>query len=204
MSVEICQVPQDILEDILLRLDPEFLLACSRVCKDWSNLILSGPFWLRKLSSEGHNLPRTVSSNDDLDWRFFFLLSSHYSKHKKLSFDCNILQNGSGELETEDTVLLQGNRNEEDFNPSWFKCWSVLSSGGSGWRLFPQISSRHHQASYFATSNISCTKEQLICLEEAGIPPRVLDVYSPDIEVEEIYSNHPGHAACYELRVSFA
>jgi len=29
----------------------------------------------------------------------------------------------------------------------------------------------------------------------------VLDGYSPDIEVEEIYSNHPGQAACYELRV---
>ena len=205
MSGDICEVPEDILENILLRLDPELILGCcSRVCKDWSNLILSGPFWLRKLSSEGHNLPRTVSSNDDLDWRFFFLLASHYSKHKKLSFASNILQNGSGELETEDRVLLRGNRNEEeDFNPTWFKCWTVLSSGGSGWRLFPQSSSQHHSASFFATSNISCTKEQVICLEEAGIPTRVLDAYNPDIEVEEIYSNPPGQPASYELRVSF-
>ena len=204
MSVEIRQVPEDILENILLRLDPELLLQASRVCKDWSDLILSGPFWIRKLSSEGHNLPRTVSSNDDLDWRFFFLLASHYSKYKKLSFGSNILQNGSGELETDETVMQQGNRNEEDFDCSWFKCWKVLSSGGSGWRLFPSSSSQHHTASYFATSSISCTKEQLICLEAAGIPPRVLDDYKPDIEVEEIYSNHPGQAACYELRVSMA
>ena len=201
MSVEICEVPGDILENILLRLEPELLLGCSRVCKDWSHLILSGPFWMRKLSSEGHNLPRTVLSNDALDWRFFFLLASHYSQYKKLSFDTNILQNGSGELETEDTVLLQGNRNEEDFDTTWFKSWTVLSSGGSGWRLFPQSTSRHHSTNFFATSSISCTKEQLICLEEAGIPPRVLDGYSPDIEVEEIYSNHPGQAGCYELRV---
>ena len=203
MSVEIRQVPEDILENILLRLDPKFLLQASRVCKNWSNLILSGPFWIRKLSSEGYNLPRTVSSNDDLDWRFFFLLASHYSKYKKLSFGSNILQNGSGELETEERVLLQGNRNEEDFDCSWFKCWNVLSSGGSGWRLFPRSSSEHHTASYFATSSISCSKEQLICLEAAGIPPRVLDDYNPDIEVEEIYSNHPGQPARYELRVSF-
>ena len=201
MSVEICEIPEDILENILLRLDPERLLGCSRVCKDWSNLILSGPFWMRKLSSEGHNLPRTVSSNEDLDWRFFFLLASHYSKYKKLSFGSNILQNGSGELETEETVLLQGNRNEEDFDTSWFKCWCVLSSGGSGWRLFPRSSSQQLPASYFATSSMSCTKEQLICLAEAGIPPRVLDDYKPEIEVEELYSNHPGQPASYELRV---
>ena len=204
MSGEICDVPEDILENILLRLHPEFLLGCSRVCKDWSNLILSGPFWIRKLSYEGHNLPRIVLSNDDLDWRFFFLLAAHYSKHKKLAFDCNILQNGSGELETEDIVLLQGNRTEEDFSSTWFKCWTVLSSGGSGWRLFPPTSSQHHTARFFATSSISCTKEQVISLEEAGIPPRVLDGYRPDIELEEIYSNHPGHGGSYELRVSLA
>ena len=42
----------------------------------------------------------------------------------------------------------------------------------------------------------------MICLEERGVSPRVMDLYQPDIEVEELYSKHPHHGASYELHVS--
>jgi len=128
---------------------------------------------------------------------FFFLLVCQYSRYQRLSFDRNILQNGSGELETEETVFLNGNRNEEDFDSSWFKSWNVLSSGGNGWRLFPLSQTGY----YFATSFHSCSKEQIICLAENGVSPRMMDCYQPDIEVEEYYSKHLHHGASYELNV---
>jgi len=197
-QTEISDLPGDVIENILLRLDPPFLIGLSRVCKDWSLHLFSRQFWIRKISRNSINLPQTVTRNGDLDWRFFFHLASHFSRYHRLSFDSNILQNGSGELETEEAVLLLGNRNEEDFDSFWFKSWTVLSSGGDGWRLLP-VSETGRQ---FVSSYISCTKEQRICLAESGICPRVMDIYQPSIEVEELYSSQAHHGACYELHVT--
>ena len=195
---EITYIPSDIIENILLRLEPQFLVGLCRVCRDWSLLLLSRQFWIRKISTDGANLPQTVTRNQDLDWRFFFLLSSHHSRYHRISFDSNILLNGSGELETEEEVLQLGNRNEEDFETFWFRHWTVLSSGGDGWRLVTRPGSDRQ----FVTSYISCTKEQRICLAESGICPRLMDLYRPDIEIEERYSCQPRHGASYELHVS--
>ena len=198
MAVEIVDIPEDIIENILLRLSAQSLPSLSSVCRGWYDLILSTQFWIRKISFDGLSLPQSLVSNDKLDWRLYFLLAKHYSRYQTLSFGSNILQNGSGELETHQSVLSSGNRHEDDFDPAWFRSWTVLSSGGDGWRLFPLSATER----YFATSFISCTKEQVICLEERGVSPRVMDLYQPDIEVEELYSKHPHHGASYELHVS--
>ena len=74
MEAEISDIPLDLVENILLRLEPRILLGLSRVCKDWSYLISSRQFWMRKLSCSGiTNLPQRVLFNDCLDWRFYYL-----------------------------------------------------------------------------------------------------------------------------------
>ena len=188
-------LPQDVSEEILLRLGVKDLLLASQVSISWNSIIKSKQFLKRKLKYEGMELPQSVW-NDNLDLKFYlsFLFNS------LVTFEKNILQNPSGEEEENGSPQLRlGNRtlDMEDFDEHWFRSWYVYSSGGWGWRLVEEEGRR-----IFVTAQISCTKQQVIQLEDQGISGWILDTYKPEITFEEYYSTSPGYGGCYECKVS--
>ena len=188
-------IPQEVIEEILLRLELKELLMASHVSVSWNSIIKSKPFLKKKLKYEQIKLPQSVW-NDNLDHKFYmsFLINS------AVSFGKNLLQNSSGEAEEDNSPQLRlGNRTLDmtDFDEHWFRGWYVYSSGGLGWRLMEQDDRR-----CFVTAQISCTKQQVINLEGNGISGWILDTYKPEITFEEYYSTSPGHGGCYECKVS--
>eukprot|EP00092_Neocalanus_flemingeri_P068822 GFUD01084215.1.p1 GENE.GFUD01084215.1~~GFUD01084215.1.p1 ORF type:complete len:306 (+),score=69.84 GFUD01084215.1:99-1016(+) len=203
ISHSIEDLPSELLEEILLRIDSRILLPLSGVCSQWSDIIYSIQFWKRKLDYLGIHLPKEVLQNPNLSWKFFY---SIVLNNQGIPYQKNLIVNGSGELENEKAKLNDGNRNEEDFDESWFKSWNTLSSGGQGWRLLKSLPPRSmpqevEHNSYFATSNFSCTKEQFLSLTENGLDSEILDNFQPDIEIEEFYSKSENHGAIYDIQV---
>jgi len=204
-SINLNDLPSEILEEIFIRIrmDSINVLSLSEVCLQWSRIICSSQFWKRKLNCVGLSLPKFVLLNTELSWRFFHsILLSRYG----IPYQRNLILNGSGELENNQSRLNGGNRNEDDFDEAWFNSWSTLSSGGQGWRLFKDIPSQMmpkevEHRSYFATSNFSCTKEQFLSLIEKGVNSEILDTFQPDIEIEEFYSKSANHGAIYDVHV---
>jgi len=197
------ELPLDILEEIFLRIDPRILLSFASVSSNWYNIIHSVNFWKRRTNYIGIHLPREVLQNDNLPWNFYHSLCLNY---KFVPYQKNLLVNGSGELETNEDIFNDGNRNEEDFNEAWFASWNTLSSGGNGWRLFrcippKTIPKEVGQVTYFATSNFSCTKEQWVSLADNGVDSTIVDTFQPDINIEEFYSKSRDHGATYEMQV---
>jgi len=197
------ELPLDILEEIFLRIDPRILLPFALVCSNWYNIIHSVNFWKRRTAYIGIHLPREVLQNDNLPWNFYHSLCLNY---KFVPYQKNLLVNGSGELENNEDIFNDGNRNEEDFNEAWFASWNTLSSGGNGWRLFKSIPPNTipkevGQVTYFATSNYSCTKEQWVSLADNGVDSKTVDTFQPDINIEEFYSKSRDHGATYEMQV---
>ena len=196
VKMELEDLPEDVQEEVLLRLDLESIEQAHNVSCGWRNIVFSSVFWKRKLHYHNIQLPSSFLHNKELDWRVYYSVLSHYLHNATVPYDRNLLRNGSGEMEENNSVQLsQGNRNEEDFDEDWFKHWFIWSSSGQGWRIF-----RDGESSYFATSSISCSKMQVVSLVEAGVDPVVLDEYQPDICVGEEYSS-PGRGATYELKV---
>lgn len=186
------RLPEDVIEEVLLRLGVKELLLASQVSSSWNRIVKSKQFLKRKFKRERINLPRSVW-DDNLSIKFYLSLL----KNSLVPYEKNLLHNSSGEEEVEDSPQLRlGNRVEEDFDINWFRGWRVWSSGGQGWRLMQQDGIR-----YFVTSYMSCTKEQVINLEEKGIAGWILDTLRPEITFEEQYSASPGHGGCYECRV---
>ena len=189
------RLSQDVTEEILLRLGLKELLLASQVSPTWNNIIKSKQFLRRKLKYEQIKLPQSVW-NDNLDLKFYL----SFLKNQSVSFEKNLLRNSSGEEEEDNSPqLTQGNRtlDMEDFDEHWYRGWYVYSSGGWGWRLMEQEGRR-----CFVTAQISCTKQQVINLEDNGIPGWILDTYKPEIYFQEYYSTCPGVGGTYECTVS--
>lgn len=197
------ELPSELLEEILLRIDSRILLSFAGVCSQWSNMIYSVQFWKRKMDYLGIYFPKDVLQNSNLDWNFFYSICLN---NKFIPYQNNLIVNGSGELEKEEVVFDEGNRNEEDFSEKWFSSWNTLSSGGQGWRLFrtsptQNVMQEVGKATYFATSNFSCTKEQWVSLTDNGLDLKTLDTFQPDIDIEEFYSKSENHGSNYEIQV---
>ena len=189
------RLSQDVTEEILLRFGLKELLLASQVSSSWNSIIKSKQFLRRKLKYEKIGLPQSVW-NDNFDLKFYL----SFLKNQLVPFEKNLLRNSSGEEEEDNSPqLTQGNRtlDLEDFDEHWFRGWYVYSSGGWGWKLMEQEGRR-----CFVTAQISCTKQQVINLEDNGISGWILDTYKPDISFEEHYSTSSGYGGCYECKVS--
>lgn len=90
----------------------------------------------------------------------------HRVSHK---YQQNLLKNASGELTSETELALQETRAlDEDFLMSpWpeYPFWKIWSSAGEGWKV-KMCKDPEKFTIYFFTSYHSCTKEQLIDLED--------------------------------------
>ena len=190
------QLPDTLLEDILIRLDIKTLQSSGcKVSVKWRQTLNSKLFWKRFLKYYNVQIPRDVLYSNVFSWSFYKSLATSYLLNGEIPYDRNLLKNASGEMEEDPKVLEQGNRNSEDFDEHWFKHWYIWSSSGQGWRLYRE----ENGTSYFATSNISCTKQQTILLENIGLPLQMLELYQPEIVFEEMYSKHFGHGCTYEV-----
>jgi len=193
----IYQLPDTILEDILIRVDFTTLDSiASNVSEKWMQILTTEIFWKKFLKYHHIQIPRHILHSNVFSWPFYKSLATSYLTTGEIPFERNLLENTSGELENDPKVLEQGNRNSEDFDEHWFKHWYVWSSSGQGWRLFRD----EDGLSYFATSNISCTKAQTIVLENIGLEPQILDLYQPEVIFEDSYSKHSGHGCTYEVK----
>ena len=189
------RIPQDVVEEILLRLGLRELLLASQVSVSWNRIIKSKHFLKRKLQYEKIELPQSVW-NDNFDSKFYMA----FLNNSAVAYGKNLLRNSSGEEEEENSPQLRlGNRTADmsDFDEHWFRGWYVYSSGGWGWKIMEQDGRR-----CFVTAQISCTKQQVINLEDKGISGWILDTYKPEITFEEHYSTSPGSGGCYECTVS--
>ena len=219
-------LPEELLEEVLLRLDLPTTLAAAGVCRLWCETLRGVRFWRRRLGRAGLLLPPQPDLSPALPLAFYQAILAA----GRVPYLTNLLHNGSGELETSRDKRETGNRNlVDDFDEFWFQSWVTLSSGGSGWRLysvppFRLPASQALHSTYFATSNFSCTKEQVaphtvsfisphlvhcnvlslqvVSLVRAGLAPQVLDCYQPEIRVEEWERCSPGHPGTYELEAA--
>ena len=189
-------LPDDVWEEIFLQCDVETINKIATVSKDWNQIISSSIFWKRKLLKQQVSLPQDVIQSKRLNWKVLRSFCRTLSKHKVLPYNVNLIQNASGELETDPDKLLLGNRNEVDFDEYWFQHWFIWSSGGQGWRLF-----KEDDLTYFAASYISCTKSQTVDLVKRGVDPVILDEYQPEITIKDHWSHCRNHAGVYELKV---
>lgn len=157
-------VPAELLAEIFCRARHGTLLNCQLVCKRWK-MVIQNYVWRKKTELVlGKPFPRQI---EEIPWQVFYLIC------KRRAFEKNLLRNHSGE------------RN--------MKYWQVLSNGGDSWKIevppvgVPELPLTEPvfggRQICFATSYHSCTKKQIVDLQDEGFHPYVLDVLQPPIVV---------------------
>jgi len=195
-------IPNEILEEIFMRVDPETLSkSVPKVCRKWKQIVEKSTFWKNKLSFENIKVPQRVLNNPDLDWMFISSLCTENI------YETNLIQNGCGEevevLTIHQAIELENNSDDNDSPWPDYPHWTVLSSGGQGWTLELLGSDENNlsdltRKACYSTSYMSCTKEQIVHL---CFPDWILDNFQPEIIITDYYNKSLGHGAVYELNV---
>jgi hypothetical protein len=159
------------------------------VCKQWCRILTSGHFWrLYHRFWSGQEPPSHLPDH----WVY---LSSICAKNNW--FEKNLLKNVNGELTTSKEFHAQDNRivTPEGLVEPWpeYQHWIISGSAGQGWKveqnhspkkplqINPNTFERHPEfkehnlkfPSWYFTSYHSCTKKQLINLEDFFGGPKV-------------------------------
>eukprot|EP00093_Oithona_nana_P010852 10852.XXX_25703_24779_1 [CDS] Oithona nana genome sequencing. len=188
-KLELCDLPQELLYDILIRIPDQNWLAFglpdvnqspSLTCKRWKALISSKSFWRRYHSYWHSKVPQQLFQSE-LPWQYFASISLNHIYEK------NLILNVSGELTSSEEFIAQENRtlDEEHLMSPWpiYPFWKIWSSAGQGWKvvqgndlpvnaqvffLYPKV--KPPPLDYFThcffTSYHSCSKEQTIDLQD--------------------------------------
>ena len=187
-------LPNEILIEILCKVSDQEWLAFGPlrlVCKKWYTILSSKKFWKIYHSKSRSKIPSLFFYSETYDW-------SHIANFKAASdlFGVNLVKNGSGELTTEEEFLAQNSRivNEEFLTVPWpnYLHWRIWSSGSLGWKVIkspelrkpkinpkaylnhPSLENQNVMFPFcFFTSDHSCTKDQIIDLQEFFIRPEL-------------------------------
>lgn len=189
-------VAKELVTQIITCLDIAGIRKAREVCKQWRFIVDDPLFWKHKCERDGQHWPHVPLTNE-IPWNFY---ASIYV-HKPLGR--NLIKNPNGKGTLQSLLLLHLS--------SCFFClcgtfsdklehWNVLSRGGDGFAFeqppagadtVPQEAAEDNdvagESSCFATSYHSCSKEQIIDLDQLGIPCEVMDKYKPCITFKDWY-----------------
>ncbi|XP_065552867.1 F-box only protein 6-like [Lathamus discolor] len=173
----ICDLPEDVLVELLSLLPARDLLrTCRVVCRQWRYVVDLATLWKRKCQREGfyrQNLDGSVS-----DWKVFYML-------------CHLKRN-----------LIKNPCAEEKFQH-----WKLDNNEGDKWKIenMPGPHGRDiadpKVQKYFVTSYGPCFKSQLITLQKEGYWNQLMDEKRPEIVVKDWYAARFDCGCRYELTV---
>ncbi|NXL90919.1 FBX6 protein, partial [Alectura lathami] len=173
----ICDLPEDVLVELLSLLPAQDLLcACRQVCSQWRYVVDLTTLWKRKCQREGFYLQSLDISVSD--WKIFYML-------------CKLKRN-----------LLKNPRAEANFMH-----WHLDANEGDGWKIedLPGTLGRQlpdpEVQKYFVTSFGPCFKSQVINLKEEGYWNELMDEKRPEIVVKDWYAARFDCGCRYELVV---
>lgn len=175
-------IPEEILAEILLRVDNKTLLQCHLVCKEW-NILIRSYVWRKKVEMV---LGKLLPFEEDIPWQALYKIC------EKRPFRKNLVRNHSGEY---------GVR----------KHWRIIHQGGDRWKVedspkgappLPNDPVFEGKQYCFVTSYDICMKQQIIDLASEGLTPELMDSLQPPITVSEWYSSRFDCPATYECMVS--
>ncbi|XP_015520929.1 F-box only protein 6 isoform X1 [Neodiprion lecontei] len=172
-------LPEELLSEILFRVDLKAMLNCQLVCKCWYS-ILHTYVWRKKAEAI---LGQRLHFDGEFSWLLYYVICNNNPIGK------NLLKNHSGRSGTN-------------------KFWRILSNGGHRWKVecppagAPKLPSSEpvfeNEQFCFVTSFGHCNKEQTVDLVSEGFPPRFLDQFQPPIVISEWYSSRWDCPAAYK------
>lgn len=174
-------ISEDVLIHILSFLPPSDLLkSCSRVCRQWKQLIDGHTIWKRKCQRDGKTIPKYN----------FKTIPEHFYRNIYVNnpYGRNLLRNPCG--------------------AESMASWTITASDGDGWTVEsePQgadpVPPEAGGVSCFATSYMLCEKHQTIDLIKEGINEELLDEVHPPIAVGEWHAARFDCGSTYVLVVT--
>ncbi|KAF2900947.1 hypothetical protein ILUMI_05241 [Ignelater luminosus] len=172
-------IPEEIILHILAFVDPNELLKCSLVCRNWNKFIKSYTFW-----STLYGRKYRDSKPKQLPWYLFYcLLSTNY-------FNNNLLKNGNGQEGFNHWNILFDGGNGFTIED--------LPAGADPLPLdLPEF---QNQTSCFATSYGTCRKSQKVQLGKSKLFRYILNSYKPHIYLSEWTAGRFDCGCIYKLR----
>lgn len=175
-------IPEEVLIHILSYVDAQTLVNLRLCCKLWKELI-DKEVWKMKAYRERYSSLRSVNPKLKLPWYVYYIICI------RDPFEKNLIRNHCGQEQ--------------------LGHWNIKSSGGDRWVIedppqgadtLPESEEIENLSSCFATSFYSCSKEQLINLNEHGFNDKIMDEVQPDIEVSEWYAGRFDCGCIYEMQ----
>lgn len=160
-------IPEELISRLFVYyVDPNSLLNCQLVCKQW-NMIITDYVWRQKAAISTHH---HFVADDPYDWKEYYIVHTKSDK--------NLVKNHSGAKNRNNWII------ERNGGEGW-----VIERPPSGTPHLPEEPDFEKGQHCFVTSYDTCEKRQTINLINEGFSDKMLDNLQPTIEVLWIILN---------------